>query len=119
MSGMTSQLIKDRRGSAILLLVIALLNMITNDAAAQSQSIAVERGQAIAQRCARCHAIGENDISSHKDAPPFRTLHGKWPIEQLEEALVKGIAVNHFDMPEYWFTPDQVSDFRAYLMTLR
>jgi cytochrome c len=119
MSGMTSQLVKDRRGSVVMLLVIALLNTITNDAAAQSQPNAVERGKAIAQHCARCHAIGENDTSSHKDAPPFRTFHGKWPLEQLEEALAEGIAVNHFDMPEYTFTPDQASDFRAYLMTLR
>jgi mono/diheme cytochrome c family protein len=102
-----------------MLLVLALLNIITTDTAAQSQPDAVERGRAIAQHCARCHAIGQNDQSPHKDAPPFRTFQGKWPLEQLEEALAEGIAVGHVDMPEYVFEPDQISDFLAYLATLR
>jgi cytochrome c len=121
MSGMASQGFqptKHRRCSALMLCVLALLSMTADDTAAQSQPDAVERGRAIAQHCARCHAIGQNDQSPHKDAPPFRTFQGKWPLEQLEEALAEGIAVGHVDMPEYVFEPDQISDFLAYLATL-
>ena len=118
MSGMASHRIKDRRCSVYMLLLLALVDMISNDTAAQSQPDAVERGRAIAQHCARCHAIGQNDQSPHKDAPPFRTFQGKWPLEQLEEALAEGIAVGHVDMPEYVFEPDQIADFLAYLATL-
>lgn len=116
---MASQHVKDRRGSAFMLLVLAIVYLVPDDAAAQSQADAVERGRAIAQHCARCHAIGQNDESPHEDAPPFRTFQGKWPLEQLEEALAEGIAVGHVDMPEYMFEPDQIADFLAYLATLR
>lgn len=108
-----------RRGSAFMLVMASLLLLAQNDAAAQSQTDAVERGRAIAQNCARCHAIGANDESPHKDAPPFRTFHERWPLEHLEEALAEGIVVGHIDMPEYMFEPDQISDFLAYLATLQ
>lgn len=51
-------------------------------------------------------------------APPFRTLHLKYPVETLEEALVEGIVTGHPTMPEFRFDPGQVRDIIAYLKTL-
>ena len=41
--------------------------------------------------CARCHAVGRAGDSPRKDAPAFRTLSARYPIEALEEALGEGI----------------------------
>ena len=89
-------------------------------ALAQTSSPDVEAGRQIAERhCARCHAIGRQGESTHKEAPPFRTFGENWPIESLEEALAEGIVVGHPDMPEFVFEPDEISDLLAYLATLR
>ena len=82
---------------------------------------AVAAGRAMAEaNCARCHAVGADDDSPVADAPPFRTLSQKWPVEHLEEALAEGIVVGHetVEMPEFVFEPDQIGDFIAYLKSL-
>jgi mono/diheme cytochrome c family protein len=68
--------------------------------------------------CARCHAIDKVSPSPLTIAPPFRTLHERYPVETLEEALAEGIVTGHPSMPEFRFDADQVGDFIAYLKTL-
>jgi len=68
--------------------------------------------------CARCHAIGKTGDSPFKPAPPFRTLHTRYPVESLEESLAEGIITGHPAMPEFHFDPDQVGDIIAYLKSL-
>jgi len=51
-------------------------------------------------------------------APPFRTLHNRYPVETLEEALAEGIVTAHPTMPEFRFEPDQIEDFIAFLRSL-
>lgn len=68
--------------------------------------------------CARCHAIGKTGDSPLKAAPPFRTLHTRYPVEALEESLGEGIITGHPAMPEFHFDPDQVGDIIAYLKSL-
>ena len=68
--------------------------------------------------CSKCHAIDKDDISKNSEAPPFRTLSQKWPLENLEEALAEGIVVGHDDMPEFKFNPKQIASFIAYLEKL-
>jgi len=68
--------------------------------------------------CARCHAIGKTGDSPFKPAPPFRTLHTRYPVESLEESLGEGIITGHPAMPEFHFDPDQVGDIIAYLKSL-
>jgi hypothetical protein len=51
-------------------------------------------------------------------APPFRTLHKKYPVENLEEAMAEGISTGHPTMPEFRFDPGQISDFIAFLKSL-
>jgi mono/diheme cytochrome c family protein len=68
--------------------------------------------------CARCHAIDKVSPSPLKIAPPFRTLHERYPVETLEEALAEGIITGHPTMPQFRFEADQVGDFIAFLKTL-
>ena len=48
-------------------------------------------------------------------APPFRTLHLRYPIDSLEEALAEGIRTGHRAMPEFALSNHQVQDLIAYL----
>ena len=80
----------------------------------------LKRGEALLQRdCARCHAIGLTGASPHKEAPPFRTLGKRYPIESLEEALGEGIVSGHPDMPEFQFDADDVGAIIAYLKSIQ
>jgi mono/diheme cytochrome c family protein len=80
---------------------------------------AAQRGLTIARaNCARCHSIDRVTASPLAIAPPFRTLHKRYPVENLEEALAEGISTGHPTMPEFRFDPGQVTDFIAFLKTL-
>ena len=68
--------------------------------------------------CARCHAVTESDRSTHPDAPPFRTLARRYPIDDLAEALAEGISTGHPDMPEFTASPDQIDAIIAYIKSI-
>ena len=79
----------------------------------------VARGHALVEaNCARCHAIGRTDKSEHPDAPAFRTLSKRYPLEALEEALAEGISTGHPDMPEFITTQEQIEAILAYIGSL-
>src|SRR5881275_1245199 len=83
-------------------------------------SPAEQRGKTFAlNNCARCHSIDKVTESPLKIAPPFRVLHNKYPVEQLEEALAEGIVTGHQNMPEFRLEKDQIADFIVYLKTLQ
>lgn len=99
--------------SGVLGLLIAVLGN------GPSQASSPEQGKRLALiHCARCHAIDKVSRSPLKIAPPFRTLHQRYPVETLQEALGEGIVTGHPTMPEFRFDADQVGDFIAYLKTL-
>lgn len=80
---------------------------------------AEQRGKAFARaNCARCHAIDRVSKSPLAIAPPLRTLHNRYPIEALEEALAEGISTGHPDMPAFELDPDQIHDLLSYLKSL-
>jgi len=80
---------------------------------------AEQRGKAYARaNCARCPATDRIPESPLKTAPPFRTLHQRYPIEALGEALAEGIYTGHADMPVFELDPDQIHDLLSYLKTL-
>ena len=59
-------------------------------------SPAEQRGRTFAlTNCAECHSIDRVTSSPLKIAPPFRTLHTRYPIETLAEALAEGIVTGH------------------------
>ncbi len=68
--------------------------------------------------CAGCHAIGRDDASTHPEAPAFRDLHERYPLEALEEAFVEGLSVGHPDMPEFVASPAQARAIIDYIATL-
>lgn len=82
-------------------------------------SPAAQRGLVIVRtNCSRCHAIGKVGDSLLPIAPPFRTLHERYRVEDLEEPLAEGIVTGHPTMPEFRFDPGQVGDVIAYLKSL-
>lgn len=84
-----------------------------------ARSASEQRGVAIARTyCARCHSIDRMSPSSLAIAPPFRDLHRRYPVEQLEEPLAEGLVTGHPSMPEFRFDPGQINDFIAYLKSL-
>jgi len=88
-------------------------------AAGSRENKLVETGREIAQsHCARCHGISRIDESPLEQAPPFRRLHERYPIEQLAEALAEGIVVGHMEMPAFQFEPREIEALLAYLGTL-
>ena len=68
--------------------------------------------------CPKCHSIDRVSPSPLKIAPPFRTLHKRYPIETIGEALAEGIYTGHPTMPAFQLDPDQIGDLLAYLKTL-
>jgi cytochrome c553 len=90
-------------------------------ASSNAPSIAanVEQGKRLALTyCAKCHAIDKVSPSPLRIAPPFRTLHERYPVGMLEESLAEGIVTGHPTMPQFRFDGDQVGDFIAFLKTL-
>jgi cytochrome c len=107
-------------GSTMRLLQISLFALLTSSAAAQpGLEPAAQRGLTIARtHCVRCHSIDRVTASTLAIAPPFRTLHNKYPVENLQEALAEGISTGHPTMPEFRFDPGQVNDLISFLKSL-
>ena len=83
-------------------------------------TVSVLHGEAsVRRRCAACHAVGVDGASPLPSAPPFREVAGRYPVENLEEALAEGIYVGHGPMPPFALEADEVADIIAYLRTLR
>jgi cytochrome c len=87
---------------------------------AQESSAPVKRGEALLTRnCARCHATGTVGTSPHPEAPPFRTLSRRYPVEGLAEALAEGLFVGHPDMPQFAFESRDLGAIIAYLKSIQ
>ena len=100
-----------------ILMPLALTLLSLTPAAAASPD--EQRGKTFAlNNCARCHSVDKVTPSSLKIAPPFRTLHNRYPIETIAEALAEGIVTGHPSMPQFQLDPDQIHDLLSYLKTL-
>ena len=95
----------------------AVLSMASSPVLAQSP--AAQRGLTFVRvHCAQCHAVDKVSDSPLTIAPPFRTLHLKFPIESLRRRLAEGIVADHPTMPQFRLDADQISDVLAYIRTL-
>jgi mono/diheme cytochrome c family protein len=104
-----------KRRLTVFCIVLAL-----GSSAAMAQSGRVQRGQTFAQtNCSMCHAIGRVGDSPIPEAPPFRTLHTRYPIEDLAEAFAEGITTGHPSMPQFQLDPAQINDLLAYLNSIQ
>jgi mono/diheme cytochrome c family protein len=80
----------------------------------------IDKGEVLVrENCSRCHAIGKEGDSPHKEAPPFRTLAKNYPIEDLAESLAEGIVSGHPDMPIFVFGPHDVEAIIEYLQSIQ
>jgi cytochrome c len=96
----------------------ALLLWLGPAAAAEKGSL--HRGELLLrENCSRCHAIGTTGNSPHPEAPPFRTLSSRYPIEDLSESLAEGIVSGHPDMPIFVFSPTDVEAIIEYLNSIQ
>ena len=79
-----------------------------------------DKGRVLVQKnCSRCHAIGKEGDSTHPEAPPFRTLSSRYPIDDLAESLAEGIVSGHPDMPIFVFNPTDVAAIIDYLKSIQ
>jgi cytochrome c len=101
-------------------MVVGVLALCAGAPALAQQSPAEQRGLTFVRaNCARCHSIDKVSESTLPIAPPFRTLHLKYPIESLQRPLSEGIIAGHPTMPQFRLDADQVTDVIAYLKTLQ
>jgi mono/diheme cytochrome c family protein len=69
-------------------MALGLFVAINVSAAAGQDAATIRRGETLVNRdCSRCHATARIGQSTHPEAPLFRTLGKRYPIEALEEAL--------------------------------
>ncbi|MCG6122801.1 MAG: cytochrome c [Microvirga sp.] len=89
----------------------------------EAGALNVEAGRALVEaNCASCHAVGASGASPVANAPAFRTLSERYPVESLEEALAEGIVVGHDgspQMPELSFQAEEVGAIVAYLRSIQ
>lgn len=99
-------------------IVGAIAALLTGAAMAQ-MSPSAQRGLTFVQvNCAHCHAIDKVGDSPLAIAPPFRTLHQRYPVENLAQAFAEGIRTGHPTMPAFRLDPGQIRDVISYLKTL-
>ncbi|NDW05455.1 c-type cytochrome [Jiella pacifica] len=115
---MTAQFSKFGRASG-LVAGCALLFGGALTAAAEDLSQLAAGQRLLEENCARCHAVTRTGDSPHPEAPPFRTLSERYPVEQIEEALVEGLSTGHPDMPQFIFTPAKAAAIVAYLKSIQ
>ncbi len=105
---------------ATALVAAALLVSVAPMPAPAAEKDLTNKGKVLVEKnCSRCHAIGKEGNSAHPEAPPFRTLSSRYPIEDLAEALAEGIVSGHPDMPIFMFGPTDVQAIIDYLNSIQ
>lgn len=100
----------------VIVTLVVTLVLVAASANAATLTAAQLRGQAFARtNCGGCHSVDRVTPSPLAIAPPFRSLHLKYPVEMLEEALAEGITTGHPTMPEFRLDPAQINDLIAFL----
>jgi mono/diheme cytochrome c family protein len=85
-----------------------------------SDPASLASGRELAEiHCATCHAVDTADTSAKSDAPAFRDLSSRYPLENLEESLAEGIVTAHENMPEIAFEPGDIDAFLGYLTSIQ
>jgi cytochrome c len=96
-----------------------LLGLATAPAPAAEKDLTDKGEVLVKEHCSRCHAIGKEGNSPHPEAPPFRNLSSRYPIEDLSESLAEGIVSGHPDMPIFVFSAADVEAIIDYLNSIQ
>jgi mono/diheme cytochrome c family protein len=107
------------RGFALLAAAWLLFGFWAFPAQAVEKDLTAKGGALVKENCSRCHAVGKEGDSTHPQAPPFRTLSSRYPIEDLAESLAEGIVSGHPDMPIFVFSPHDVEAIIEYLNSIQ
>jgi len=106
-------------------LTIATLVALLPSRAAEAQTFFTseqlfQRGKALVDHnCARCHATEAKGESTHAEAPPFRELLKRYPIDALEEGFIDRIYSNHPDMPVFKVDREQLDAILHYIASIQ
>ena len=107
------------RRVAVLIAAALIFGLAAMPARAAEKDL-TDKGRVLVEKnCSRCHAIGKEGNSTHPEAPPFRTLSSRYPIEDLAESLAEGIVSGHPDMPIFVFSPTDVAAIIDYLKSIQ
>ena len=53
-----------------------------------------------------------------REAPPYRTLAERFPVDDLADVLIEGVERRHPAMPDFRLDPNDAADLTAYLKAL-
>jgi cytochrome c len=108
------------RTNVLVTLGVALFFGLAAAPASAAEKDLTDKGEVLVkENCSRCHAIGKEGNSPHPEAPPFRTLSSRYPIEDLSESLAEGIVSGHPDMPIFVFSAADVEAIIDYLNSIQ
>jgi cytochrome c len=115
-SGESRRLLSSRLGeddmmmSKISRIIAPVILLFSGPALAQPDA---RRGLSLArENCEQCHAIDNTSESPLAAAPPFRELHLKYAVSDLQRPLTQG------PHTKFRFEPSQIEALMAYLKTL-
>lgn len=97
----------------------ALAVAVCSHVPAHAENLKAKGEALLTKHCARCHAIGATGESTHKEAPPFRQVVTRYPLDDLAEGLAEGLSTGHPEMPEFIFSPGEIDGILAYLQDLK
>jgi cytochrome c len=109
----------DRSLISVVLVLLSTSVALPQDKPSEKQALESRGERLLTINCSSCHAVGRAGNSIHPEAPPFRTLGQRYPIEVLAEALAEGLSSGHPDMPEFRFEIDDVDAILAYLESVQ
>ena len=69
------------------LISFLLFSLVVANASAADKDLTAKGKSLVTANCSRCHAIGKEGDSPHAEAPAFRTLSNKYPVENLAESI--------------------------------
>ncbi len=112
---------KQRLGAAInmlpILFCLAIVCAGSTGTAKADDSIA--RGRAlVTENCSGCHAVGFAGKSPNPQAPPFRDLSKRFPIDALEETFIGTIDTGHPGMPVFDASQEQIDSIIDYIASV-
>jgi cytochrome c len=106
-------------GSAARIVALGLVAMFAANVNAQDTARQRQGQSLVANKCSSCHAVGRFGESRNPKAPAFRTLHERYPIESLAEALAEGTISGSPDEPEFTFSGREVGAIISYISMIQ